>query len=578
MASSTVVPAAPAAPAASAPSAPAAPATPATPATPAPATPAPAAPAAPASGFAPAGVPATPAAPAEAPASSAAPAARPKPEDFSSDQQGVEDFIEANERWKQEHPDEAAVAAEADRTAAEAARPGAEPKAEAEAPKPEEKPAEAAPAGTVTAQTPQALDELLTRNAALKAALDASPADKEALMATARAAEAAKPILQLVPTVEEARFALDHANQFLGLQRKFALAAEMPEVGEQAFHDFVSLFHVTDDKGNVVKDAAGAPKLTESFDFLSRKLTTGALGAGLADAQAQVAALKKQVETGVYPSEAARAADMEKLDDAEYDIKAFDYVMKKLAAAGDDELQLPELPADATPAQRELQERLARQVEEANKEKASGSKAARIQARKEFEANMNQEYGRGIGTYLASEVQARKDRGEYIPDLVLNRKWIDPATRQQTDYPDFAIRMAMEFTNKVQSIPSVNDELMKLEAMGPAAKEARLARWEQLRAHYLPEIVDNYLTSVQNEVRQMSAQSTARQEKVATVARVEPQTTQQPAAPVSLQGDALEARAAELLANDPEYRAAGRSARWEMLMTKKEEIRAGRAR
>jgi hypothetical protein len=279
----------------------------------------------------------------------------------------------------------------------------------------------------------------------------------------------------------------------------------------------------------------------------------------------------------VYPSEAAKQADKAKLEDAEYELAAFDFVSKKLSA-DPDELKLPELPADATPAQRELQERLAKQVEEQNQQKKAGSKAQRIAERKVFEGNMNAEFGKGVGAYLRNEIAARKERGEYIPDLLLNRKWINPVTRQETEAADFAIRVMNEFNMKIDSIPSVKDELQRLQAMGSAGKAARLARWEQLRAQYLPDIVNDYLTSVQDEIRQMAGKSAEREARVATVARVEPTTAQTPATPVALSGDALETRAQELLANDPEYRAAGRSERWELLMNKKEEIRAGKVR
>ena len=504
---------------------------------------------------------------------------RPKSTDFADTADGFEQYVEAVEKWKQEHPDEAAAAAEADRRTAEAEQPGAQPEEKpAETPKPaEEKPADPAAATSATAATPQAIDDLLTRNPALKAALDASPADKEVLMATARAAEAAKPILRLVPTEAEAKFAVENANQFLGMQHKFAMATEMPEVGEQAWDEFVSMFHVVDDKGNVVKDAAGMPKLTESFDFLATKINQGVLGHEVATAKSTVAELKDRVEKGVYPSEAAKQADRAKLEEAEYDLAAFDYVAKKLAA-DPDELQLPELPADATPAQRALQERLAKEVEQANAQRKAGTKSQRIAERKVFEGTMNQEYGRGVGNYLRNEIDARKARGEYIPDILLNRKWINPVTREQTEVADFAMQVMNQFTMKVESIPSVKDELLRLQAMGQAGKAARLARWEQLRTQYLPDIVNDYLNSVQDEVRQMAGKSAERDQKVASLARVEPTTTQQPSTPAAPTGDALEARAQELLANDPEYRAASRSERWELVMNKKEEIRAGKVR
>lgn len=576
MATETIVPSAPAAP--SAPSTPATPA-PAAPAAPAPSPSVPATPSSvtpPAQPAAPEAAPVSPAAAAPAPQA----AVQPKITDFPDTAEGLEQFVEATESWKQANPDDAAKAAEAERAAAEAAMPGAQPKEEAPKPPAEVKPEQAQPGQAPSAATPQVLDDLLTRNPAFKAALDASPADKEVLMATARAAEAAKPILQLVPTEAEARFAVDNANRFIGLQHKFAMASEMPEIGDQAWQEFTSLFHVMDDKGQPVMEADGkTPKLAESFSFLTQKVTQGILGDTVGSLTARVQQLKDKVEKGVYPSEAAKAEDRATLENAEYELAAFDFVAKKLLAdAASEDLKLPELPADATPAQRELQERLRQQVEEANQQRKSQTREQRIAERRKFENEMNQEFGRGVGAYLRSEIDARKARGEYIPDLLLNRKWINPVTKQETDTADFAMRMFNEFAQKLDSIPTVRDELARLQAMGPAGRAARVAKWEQLRAQYLPEIVDSYLKSVQDEIRQMSAASVKREEAAAKVARVEPQTTQQPSAPAPLRGEELEARAVQLLSTDPEYQRADPTERLEMLIEKKEELRAGRVR
>lgn len=506
--------------------------------------------------------------------------AQPKITDYADTAEGLEQYVEANEQWKADHPDDAAKAADAQRAADAALQPGAQPvEEEAAKPEAEVKPEQpAAQPAAPGAATPQALDDLLTRNVALKAALDASPTDKEVLMATARAAEAAKPVLRLVPTEAEARFAVENTNKFLGLQHKFAMAAELPEMADAAWNEFESLFHVVNDKGEVIKEADGTPRLTPSFSLLTNRVTQGALGGHVAELKTTLAELKAKVETGVYPNEAAKAADRGKLEDAEYALAAFNYVTKMLETDGSDDLKLPELPADATPAQRELQERLARQVEDANAQNKKSTREARIAERRKFEGEMNQEFGRGVGSYLRTEIDARKARGEYIPDILLNRKWINPATNENTDTSDFAMRMHNEFVQKVRSIPTVTDELMRLQALGPAGKQARLDRWAQLRQQYLPNIVDTYLNSVQDEIRQMQQSSSQRQSEVAQVARVEPQTQQQPAAPQPLTGEGLDTRAMELLKTDPEYLSAPPSEQLELLINKREELRAGKVR
>ena len=546
---------------------------------PAPVTPAPA-PAVPSVPAAPA--PPTPAAP-EAPTAPApaAPSEQPDSSKYPNTEEGVEQFIEANEKWKQEHPDEATKAAEAAAKEAESQEPGAQP---VEAPKPPEepKPAEEPQPGEKppepTAATPQALDDWTAKDPAFKAALDANPTLKGEIMATARAAEAAKPILSIVPTVEEAKFAVDNANRILTLEHKFALAPESPEMAEAAFNDFVGLFNVVDEKGQPVKAADGTPLMTESFDFLSRKLTTGALTGFTKDAKESLAALKAKVETGVYPSEEAKAADQALLEDTDYKIKAFEYVAELLGQE-DAENALPELPPDATPAQKAFQEQLKVQQAELNKNKQTNTRAARVQARAEFESRINTNWGNGVGEYIDNTLKAMRERGEVIPDVVLEQKYTNPVTGQVTQARAFGVLIAQEFNRKCDSIPSVLRKKQELAALppGPQTEALRNAENARLRELYLPDIFNAHVTRIQNGIREMSGKSQEKQQKIATVARVEPQSGGAPSPPTVLIGEALENAALATLEKNPEYLAASRTEKFEMLVEQKEKMRAGKA-
>ena len=563
--SSVSAPAAPVAPAAPAPPTPSAPATP----TPAPVVPV---------------VPETPSAPAtpETPVAPATPAVVEGPPDsskFPSTAEGIEQYIEASEKWKQDHPDEAAKLAEAAAKKAEGEEPGAQPKEEpkpAEAPKPaEESKQEDAKSPEPAAATPKALDDWTAKDPAFKAALDANPTLKGEIMATARAAEAAKPILQIVPTAEEARFAVDNATRILSLEHKFALAPESPEMAEAAFNDFVGLFNVVDDKGQPVTAADGTPVMTESFDFLSRKLTTGALTSAVKDAKASLDALKARVASGVYPNEEAKAADAELLEDTDYKVKAFEYV-SDLLGREDDALTLPELPADATPAQRALQEQLKTQLAELNKNKQTSTKAQRATVRAEFETKINRAWGQGVGDYIDNTIKAMRERGEVIPDVVLEQKYVNPTTGKVTESRSFGVLIAQEFQQKCASIPSVLKKMQDLAALppGPQTEALRVAENQRLRDLYLPEIVNAHVKRIQDGIREMSGQRQKQHQRVATVARVEPQSGGAPATPTILTGEALESAALAELAGNPDYQAANRLEQFEMLVEKKEQMRS----
>ena len=447
-----------------------------------------------------------------------------------------------------------------------------------EAPKPAEAPKVDEPAAApAAAATPKALDDLFNAKPALKAAFDADPEAKAVLMETARQAEAARPILDMLPTVEEARSVVETANLYSGIQHSLAMSEENPEAGERGFQQFLDLFKLRDDKGQVMmKD--GQPVLAQSFDYLSQRIATGALSGTLGASKQELDALNQKLATGVYPSDALKEADRVAAVDLGYKIAAIEYVAEMLKDDGGPG-ELPALPDDATPAQKEFQQRLQKDLEERNKAKGEGAKAKRVADRRALEVRVNQAYGGGIGEYIDNELTARKARGEVIPDFILERKWINPATNQETKVRDFGMRVMNRFNVKVNSIPSVARKLQELELAGAPAEAQRIEYFSKLRSLYLPGIFDQEFNAIHDSIRSMSRQSQERQAAVAQVARVEPQTGGQ--APVAsgrpaLTGDALEAQAMENLQTNPEFQAAGRSDRFEMLMVEKERLRSGR--
>lgn len=498
----------------------------------------------------------------------------PKAEDFPNTAQGLEDFVEAKERWRAENPD----AAEA--PAPDAVQPGEQParaEAQPEAPKPPEAPAAVQPV------LPQALDERLNANPALKAALEADPQTRDMLMATARAAEAARPVLELIPTVEDAKFYTQQTNQFLDLQHKLAMAADVPALGEQGWNDFVGLFQVVDDQGKPVVDAAGRPQLAESFNFLTRKVSQGAMTAATEDAKGRLDAMQQKLGlAGLDDAQRTAklatlgAADREALDDAQYDYAALRYAAA-LLNKDPEENELPPLPAGATPEQIAFQKKLEEQLEQQQQQRGANQKAQRQQQRAQLETRMRLDFGKGVGDYCQTELAARRERGEYVPDAILNQPWLNPQTRQATEFPDFPMRMAFALTAKIQANPQDNRRWQDLELKGPQAEQQRVAFHQEMRQKYLPGLVNDYLDTLTKGVREMVDQRAARQQRVQQVARVEPNTVAGAPAPARMNAEQVEQRAAELLKANPEYQRASRVDQHAMLIDKMEEIRAGKA-
>lgn len=506
-------PAAPAAPSAPAP-APAAPSpapSPAPPPAPAAPDPSPAAPSAEPASPAPGATPAEPAAAAPKPADGA-----PRQEDYPNDAEGLENFLNDRNKWREEHPEaEAPKPADAQ---AEQQKPDDALKPEADK-KPEEvKPDPASP-------TPQKIDEWTTKSPEFKAALDANPELKGELFAMARTNERAKPILDLVGSVEEAQFAVENAGAFVDLRTGLMLSVENPEKFPETFNKLQELFRVRDAKGEYVKDAAGNVVMADDYAILANQFVGDAFDPRVKGLQSQIATLKSQVEKGTFPSAEAKAAAEKSLEDAEYGLAALEYA-QKLLSPGDSESALPELPDDATPAQKAFQEKLKQQQDELNKSKQTSTREQRVAARKEFSGKMTVQHNRGIGSFLDEYVKAEKARGGFIPDFVLQEPWIDPATGKQTTVSGFAKRIQLAYNAKLDSMPKVKERMAQLEMMppGPEAEASFKTEQAKLRELYLKPIVDAEVDRIQTGILGAQKDRAAARNDQSSVATVEPGT------------------------------------------------------
>src|SRR5579859_1768272 len=495
-------------PAAPAPSAPAA-----APSAPAPAAPAPAAPAA--------AVPAVPAAP--APYDPKTAAAPPKSSDYSQDSEGLVEFAKANSAWSMEHPEEA------ERIRAEkiAAEDGIEPQAapdataaavkaaegEPEAPKP---PAEAAP---VAAATPAAIEEWMGKSPELKAAFEKSPEMKSAVMEMARGFEAAKEVMGIVSTKEEAEFAVEHANRLVSLQTNWILSAEDPEMVGPAWEQTVEMFKERDANGAEVKGPDGKPKLGSDFKPFVRKAASSAMEDFAGNAQAQITALEAKL-AGNYASDELREADADALENTKYEKAAFDFVLAKLSGT-DDGTKLPSLPPNATPEQIAFQKQLEAERKDLDAKAGKSTAESRKQTTKQLNSEVQKTYEEGVNRYIDTQVAAMKERGEYLPDFVLNDKWTNPSTGKATNLSAFGVKIYLALNDKINKNPLHAAKLMSLEALGVAGKDARIAEITRLQNLYLPKIFNAEVQRIQDGIRASTKKPPAA--PPGTGPRVEPQ-------------------------------------------------------
>lgn len=555
-------PATPVAPAASAPAA--APA-----AAPAPATPTPATPAAPAVSE---GGAAQPPAPAPAPASgeALAPVAKPEPKssDYPNTAEGLQKFIREHSDWEAENP-EAAENAAAERRGVKPEEPAAPTP---EAPKPEEAAAAPQPAAE---PLPKAFEEAIQKDPALKAALEANPAAQKLVMEAARAAETARPILEIFPTLQDAQFSQEYTNTMLDIKHNSLLGVNDPAAAGASWQGILNQFIETDDQGQPVKDAQGNPVYGSDLEStILRPAMQHKLKSIVGDLKPKFEALKRQVETGVFPSEEAKAAATEQMKNANYDLAAFEYVLEKIASPEGGLPELPELPADATPEQKAFQERLKKDREQLEGERKASGAAKQGEAARTFETKMRLNWQSGVGEVLDTYLSAARERGEYIPDYILQQPWVDPVTKQATKTPALAVQVLLEYDALVDSIPTVKKELQRLQRLGPAGEPQRQQYYGELRTQYLEPIVRRHVESIHNGIRASQEAEAARRGKQAEIVRTEPASAGT-TAPATLTEAQIEEKAKAMVEKDPAWASASREDRAAMMMTARTRAKYG---
>ena len=529
------------APAPAAPSAPAAPA----PVSSTPAAPAPVTPSAPA--VTPS-APATPSTPAAFdPQTSATP---PNSADYPSDAEGQVRFMSDNSKWSLSHEEEAGKIREA-KLAAENGEEVTQPTAEltqkveeAEQPQPDA-PKTETPAAV--AATPAAIEEWTTKSPELKALFAKSPELQAQIMEMARTNEAAKPVLEIVSTPEEARFAVDNANRLVGVQSSWMLAAEDPDMIGTAYDQTVEFFKERDANGAEVKGADGQPKMGADFPIFQRSVATPLLQNIAGSAQAAITALEARL-AGNYPSEEARAADADALEQATYRKAAYDFILNDMKQSGDTSSKLPALPPGATPEQVAYQKELEKQQAELDAKSGKQTTESRKAASKAVDSEVQKSFETTINTQIETAINAMKERGEYLPDFVLQDKWINPATGKVTGLSAFGVKMYTALKNKLESTPIHVAKIASLQALGAAGKEARISEMNRLTTLYLPKIIETEIKRIQDGIRSSAGKKSA----TPSIARVEPQ-SQGTVVPQGMDSNQIRQWAETEAAKDPNF-------------------------
>lgn len=295
--------------------------------------------------------------------------------------------------------------------------------------------------------TPQALNDLLKGDEALKAAIEGNPAAKGALFKMAREHAELSQFKGIFPNKDAATFARDTANRTVGLRSQFQMA-ETPEGMSKAFDSFMQEFAVIGPDGKQVVDESGAPVYGDDLYMFGEHVVDRYADSSLAEVDARLAANQ-------YTDEAQRERDN--------DLKlALSIIKDDLhpadgGPAAKKDPDLSHLPDDV---RKEVQGRLdeAKRIEAANAEaKAGGKKQSRDQIRQEGTKQFFKDAGTRTFQQVDKIIDGLRKAGAIIPDWQLNT----PLPGSQTSA--FKNAVGMEIENHLKADPYESNKQMQLE-------------------------------------------------------------------------------------------------------------------
>lgn len=468
-------------------------------ATPAPvpvATPEPAAPA-------PVVVPAADAPPPAAAAPAATTVPEPKRSDFPQTAEGIEAFLRAHNAWEDQDPnavplvtgDEVNVAADA------VDKPADEVKAD------DAKVEDAAKAEDAPVPTPQELQEILTGDPGLQAAIDANPAAKGKLFTMARVAAKAAPILKLIPNVEAAQFAVDNANQFVGLKTAFQLS-DSPEKMKDAAGQFLEQFAIVDGKGAPVLDAKGNPTYGEDLPLFVSEIKSR-------DNTARMADIKERIAANTYATEAGKDHDEQLLAAYEF-IAAAESGDVSVLDKPDTSQMSPEMKAYFEKKEAEL----AAEWEKMGIKDKELTKQTKTEVRDRYNTQYRQEFGGSAGKFMATYLQQKEAEGVVIPQYLLTMK--DPKTGISVFAQQAFQRLEDKLNKGVPPDVKANLGRLQMNAINDLGLKARVEYAQELNSEYLPEIIDALLNEAGVSMKKQADDLAANRDAKRADARIEP--------------------------------------------------------
>ncbi len=372
------------------------------------------------------------------------------------------EFKQANPDYKFEEPNAAEPSPDAPKVDDKPAEQPAEQKTEEQEP---EAATEDDPFSLEEPQalTPQALNDIINSDQALKTALDANPAAKNQLFKMAREHAELSQFKGIFPTAESAKFAQQTAGRTIQLRTKFQMA-DTPEGMASAFDDFMQEFAVMGPDGKQVVDERGQPVYGDDLYLLGEHIVDRYANNTLADVEARL-------QANQYKSDAERERD----NDLRLALKILQDDLHPSEDAG-----APDLSSIADEKVRaDLQKRYdeVKQREDALKaQNGQQSKQQREAARKEGNQKFMAETVKRTFDQVGQTIEALRKAGAVIPD------WMLKTTIPGTNQPAFYAEVGKEIDKLIKGDSYTYNQFLQLELLPPTPEniQQRVAAYDGL--------------------------------------------------------------------------------------------------
>jgi len=292
--------------------------------------------------------------------------------------------------------------------------------------------------------TPQMVNDLLKGDETLKAAIEANPAAKGAIMKLARENAELVQFKGIFPSAASATFARDKAQRMVTITAQVQAGAESPEKMATAFETFAQEFAVMGPDGKQLVDN-GQPVFADDFYAFNEHIVDRYINGTLPDVEARIAANQ-------YTSAADRERDQ--------DLKlALDIIKGDLHPQTGPKAD-PDLSNLSEDARNEVQARLdeAKRIEAANLAKEQGAgKQSREQVRQEGTKKFFADAGKRTFDQVNTMIEKLRKAGAVIP------QWQLDAKVPGKDYSAFNNEVGNAIEQHIKADPYLANQQLELE-------------------------------------------------------------------------------------------------------------------